>query len=99
MRSARSTIVLAAVLMLALYAAPSGASGTTLSARTLRNKASDNNGYNEPLCQSRTSLCIDSYDNPGDDYVGHGTVVELNRHRRALLPHETYVCDEQEIAR
>ena len=71
MRSARSTIVLAAVLMLALYAAPSGASGTTLSARTLRNKASDNNGYNEPLCQSRTSLCIDAYDNPGDDYVGH----------------------------
>ena len=57
--------------MLALYAAPAGASGSTLSARVLRSKATDNNGYNEPLCQSRTSLCIDSYDNPGDDYVGH----------------------------
>ena len=57
--------------MLALYAAPAGASGSTLSARVLRSKASDNNGYNEPLCQSRTSLCIDSYDNPGDEYVGH----------------------------
>ncbi len=71
MRSARSSIVLAGVLMLALYAAPAGASGSTLSARVLRSKASDNNGYNEPLCQSRTSLCIDSYDNPGDEYVGH----------------------------
>ena len=28
-------------------------------------------GYHEPLCQSRTSLCIDAYDNPEDEYVGH----------------------------
>jgi hypothetical protein len=28
-------------------------------------------GYNEPLCVSHSSLCIDASDNPGDDYVGH----------------------------
>jgi hypothetical protein len=28
-------------------------------------------GYHEPLCVSHSSLCIDSYDNPGDEYVGH----------------------------
>ena len=27
--------------------------------------------YNEPLCQSHSSLCRDTVDNPGDEYVGH----------------------------
>jgi hypothetical protein len=26
---------------------------------------------NEPLCESHSSLCIDTYDNPGNEYVGH----------------------------
>jgi hypothetical protein len=28
-------------------------------------------GYEEPLCQSRTSLCADAYTNPPGEYVGH----------------------------
>ena len=28
-------------------------------------------GYQDPICVSRSSLCIDSYDNPTDEYVGH----------------------------
>jgi hypothetical protein len=28
-------------------------------------------GYEEPLCQSRTSLCTDAYTNPPGEYVGH----------------------------
>jgi hypothetical protein len=28
-------------------------------------------GYQEPLCQSRTSLCADAYTNPPGEYVGH----------------------------
>jgi len=28
-------------------------------------------GYAEPLCESHSSLCRDSYDSPGEEYVGH----------------------------
>ena len=28
-------------------------------------------GYDEPFCTSHSSLCVDSYANPGDEYVGH----------------------------
>jgi len=28
-------------------------------------------GYNEPICESHSSLCEDIYDSPGDEYVGH----------------------------
>ena len=28
-------------------------------------------GYVEPLCESHSSLCRDSYDSPGEEYVGH----------------------------
>jgi hypothetical protein len=28
-------------------------------------------GYHDPLCQSRNSLCADAYDNPESGYVGH----------------------------
>jgi hypothetical protein len=28
-------------------------------------------GYHEPVCQSHSSICIDAYDNPEDEYVGH----------------------------
>ena len=27
-------------------------------------------GYDEPFCTSHSSLCVDSYANPGDEYVG-----------------------------
>ncbi|GAA4719645.1 hypothetical protein GCM10025782_16270 [Pedococcus ginsenosidimutans] len=32
---------------------------------------SSTSGYHEPVCQARSSLCADSYDNPADEYVGH----------------------------
>jgi hypothetical protein len=28
-------------------------------------------GYNEPACQSHSSLCLDAFDSPGGEYVGH----------------------------
>jgi hypothetical protein len=28
-------------------------------------------GYDEPLCLGRSSLCVDAYNSPGDEYVGH----------------------------
>jgi hypothetical protein len=28
-------------------------------------------GYHEPVCQSHSSTCIDAYDNPEGEYVGH----------------------------
>jgi hypothetical protein len=34
-------------------------------------KAGSSAAYNEPLCESGSSLCADTYDNPGDEYVGH----------------------------
>ena len=71
MRPTKFVMLLASVLVLAVSATPAGASSTSLRSRILRNKASNDEGYNEPLCQSRTSLCIDAYDNPGGDYVGH----------------------------
>ena len=58
-------------LVLAAAAIPLSATSTA-SSRTaaLRGKTSTA-GYDEPLCVSRSSLCADTYDNPGDEYVGH----------------------------
>ena len=28
-------------------------------------------GYDEPLCESHSSLCRDAFDSPGEEYVGH----------------------------
>jgi hypothetical protein len=33
--------------------------------------SSTSSAYHEPLCQARSSLCADTYDNPADEYVGH----------------------------
>src|SRR4029077_4019141 len=70
MRPTKFVMLLASVLVLAVTATPAGASSTSLRSRILRNKASNDEGYDEPLCQSRTSLCIDAYDDPAGDYVG-----------------------------
>ena len=40
-------------------------------ASTPSTKLTGSSGYNEPLCESGSSLCADTYDNPGDEYVGH----------------------------
>ncbi len=41
------------------------------SARATFTPAASIGGYAEPLCESHSSLCRDTYDNPGDEYVGH----------------------------
>ena len=57
-------------LVLAASAVPLSATSNATQA-SLRGKAAGPAGYDEPLCVSRSSLCIDAYDNPGDEYVGH----------------------------
>jgi hypothetical protein len=71
MRTTKIGIMLVGVLLVGVALNPAGASGVTNARRAIRTKASDGNGYGEPVCQSRTSLCVDAYDNPGDGYVGH----------------------------
>jgi hypothetical protein len=34
-------------------------------------KDAANSGYHEPLCQGHVAMCIDTYDDLTDDYVGH----------------------------
>jgi hypothetical protein len=69
--SSSFTLALVGVLALALYAVPVGAAGAaTSSTPTDRGKAAFN-GYAEPLCTSRASLCADPYDSPEGEYVGH----------------------------
>src|SRR5947207_1783291 len=59
-------LAIAAGLLLGIQtaSASSGASGPST-------KLTGSSGYNEPLCESGSSLCADTYDNPGDEYVGH----------------------------
>ena len=69
----RLALLATAFAGLALVAAAIPLSATsTAASRTaaLRGKTSSA-GYDEPLCVSRSSLCADTYDNPGDEYVGH----------------------------
>jgi hypothetical protein len=64
---------MALVAILALGSSPLPAGATTQagsSGRALAGKVNAK-GYREPLCQSHSSLCIDAYDNPEDEYVGH----------------------------
>jgi hypothetical protein len=64
------TIVAASLLAIAAYAIPIGVA----EGAHHRLPAAQQTwlGYHEPLCQSRSSLCADAYNNPGDgDYVGH----------------------------
>jgi hypothetical protein len=58
------TIMVSSVLALVGYVIPAGvAQGAGLSAAQ-KNFL----GYQEPLCQSRASLCADAYDNPEGEY-------------------------------
>jgi hypothetical protein len=64
-------IAIAGALVLAASAIPVNASVATSSQRALASKTASARGLYEPVCVSRTSLCTDAYDNPGDEYVGH----------------------------
>jgi hypothetical protein len=58
-------------LVLAVAAIPLSATGTAASRSAALHGKTSSTGYDEPLCASRSSLCADTYDNPGDEYVGH----------------------------
>ncbi|MGZ4602461.1 MAG: hypothetical protein ACXV0U_02550 [Kineosporiaceae bacterium] len=65
------TGVAAGVLALAgVPVAPAVAAGAASTA-TPGVAPATSGSYQEPVCTSRSSLCIDAYDNPGDEYVGH----------------------------
>ena len=69
----RFALITIAFAGLALVAAsiPLSATSTAANQAALRGKAAGPLGYDEPLCVSRSSLCVDAYDNPTDEYVGH----------------------------
>jgi hypothetical protein len=58
-------------LVLAAAAIPLSATSTAASHSAALHGKTSSTGYDEPLCASRSSLCADTYDNPGDEYVGH----------------------------
>jgi hypothetical protein len=58
-------------LVLAAAAIPLSATSTAASRTAALHGKTSSTGYDEPLCASRSSLCADTYDNPGDEYVGH----------------------------
>jgi hypothetical protein len=68
-RFALVTVSLLSFLGLAAASLP--ASAANLANSNLRAAGSTSPAYNEPLCQSRNSLCADAYNNPSDEYVGH----------------------------
>jgi hypothetical protein len=68
-RFALATISLLSFLVLAAASLPaSAANGANSNVRAAR---STSQAYHEPLCQSRSSLCADAYNNPKGEYVGH----------------------------
>jgi hypothetical protein len=69
-RATAFKLALAVVTVIAISASTVAAAGSTqVHAKALTGKATSS--YDEPLCTSRSSMCIDAYDNPGDEYVGH----------------------------
>ncbi len=68
-RSALVTIGVSSVLAVAAFMLPPGAAGRGTASAGGGTSASP--AYHEPLCESRSSLCTDMYQNPGDEYVGH----------------------------
>jgi hypothetical protein len=63
------TAIATSALVAATISAPAGASSAP--APTAPPGSSAAEVYHDPLCVSRTSLCIDTYDNPAGEYVGH----------------------------
>jgi hypothetical protein len=62
----------AAVLVVAALTAPTAATaGRSTAGGSTARADSAAQAYDESLCQSRSSLCIDTYDNPSGEYVGH----------------------------
>jgi hypothetical protein len=68
-RYAHATISLLSFLALAAASLPASAAISTHSG--VRAAGATSQAYQEPLCQSRSSLCTDAYTNPEGEYVGH----------------------------
>ena len=58
-------LALATSPLLAGVATPAASPASGLAGKT------GTKGYHEPVCESHSSICVDAYDNPGDEYVGH----------------------------
>jgi hypothetical protein len=70
-RFRRITIAVGGLLVLAALTLPVDAAVGAGSQAPSARGAATFRGYEEPLCQSRASLCADAYDNPEAEYVGH----------------------------
>src|SRR5947208_3466421 len=79
-RTAVTALAVAALLSLGAFVVPVGAKSRNAAHRSANGRAMHRStanrngimsGYHEPLCASRSSLCTDVFNNPGDEYVGH----------------------------
>jgi hypothetical protein len=68
-RSALVTVSFLSFLGLAAASLPASAASRATS--NIQAAGSASPAYNEPICQSRNSLCTDAYNNPSGEYVGH----------------------------
>jgi hypothetical protein len=64
------TITVAGLIALAAFAVPVLATSAAPS-KELAGKVSPSLNRDDPLCQSHASLCVDTFDNTYDEYVGH----------------------------
>jgi hypothetical protein len=74
-------VTVVSVLGVAAYALPVGAAQGATGAGAFH-------GYQEPLCQSRSSLCADVWKNPSDEYVGHDEPSVLFKSNRPGSGHD-----------
>jgi hypothetical protein len=69
-RIARVMMSVCGGLALSIFTLPA-AGGATVATHAATARGSASQVGDDPLCVSRASLCVDSSDNPGDEYVGH----------------------------
>jgi len=70
-RSTPIALTIAALVVFA-FSSPAGAAAQAgATANPTAPSRTGTSGDHDPLCVSRSSLCLDSYENPGDSYVGH----------------------------
>jgi hypothetical protein len=70
-RLALVTISLLSFLVLAAASLPAGATNSAAAAGRAPRAPGGSQGHNEPVCQSKNSLCVDTYNNPQGEYTGH----------------------------
>ena len=87
-------LALAALLAMAACALPAGAAAAAGSSATATGGKANFRGYQEPLCQSRASLCADAYDNPEGEYVGHDEPSVEFKSARARLGQRHHLPDD-----